>query len=243
MEAQTDEELAKLTFHEWLQYFLRLPAVANKRSKALMSDQQYIDLLHQCTGPQKISEQMRERTQVELQWMYNQLKSATYKRVDIAYRVTPDRTDTGPVLVTFVEPTEGKGEAFKRRHPTSRGELTLGMMRRCIPFSQLEDIARMECGRRRTRFQTAPLDSDGTAMCGGEAAEVVGARRLRVGFTGLLAVCARVTRCSCVSWSPTVLLGSGGGRRCAARWEWWAVTRISWLDQARGPLALATSCA
>ena len=138
VETLSDDERAKLTFAESLDYYLRLPANAIKRNKSLISDRQYIDLLHQCTGNQTVAEQMREREQVDVTWLYNQVKAATYRRVDMDFKVADDRTDSGPVLVTFVEPADGKGESYKRRHPSSRDQLTLSMMRRCIPYSQLQ---------------------------------------------------------------------------------------------------------
>ena len=138
VETLSDDERAKLTFAESLDYYLRLPANATKRNKSLISDRQYIDLLHQCTGNQTVAEQMREREQVDVTWLYNQVKAATYRRVDMDFKVADDRTDSGPVLVTFVEPADGKGESYKRRHPSSRDQLTLSMMRRCIPYSQLQ---------------------------------------------------------------------------------------------------------
>jgi hypothetical protein len=42
------------------------------------------------------------------------------------------------VLVTFVEPVGGTIEAYKRRAPTKSDTLTLAMMRRCVPASQIE---------------------------------------------------------------------------------------------------------
>jgi hypothetical protein len=47
------------------------------------------------------------------------------------------------VLVTFVQPSNNKQEAFTRRHPTSGDALTIGMMRRCVPASQLEAAIRV----------------------------------------------------------------------------------------------------
>ena len=135
---KTAVELDQRTFTEWLDYTLRLPDTHGKRIKNLYTDQQYIDLLAQCTGSQRVSEQMSERSQADKQWLYNQVKNGTYRRVDESYRVSADRVDTGPVLVTFVEPTDGKSEAFRRRHPSARDVLTLGMMRRCVPVSQLQ---------------------------------------------------------------------------------------------------------
>jgi len=133
VEPKTELELARLTFHDWLDYYLRLPD--NKRSRNLFTDQQYIDLLHQCTGSQSVAEQMRERSQADKAWLYNQLKAGTYRRVQQSYTMSTDQTDTGPVLVIFVIPGGGKKEGFKRRHPTQRDALTLGMMRRCVPVS------------------------------------------------------------------------------------------------------------
>lgn len=138
VESKTQEELERLTFHDWLDYFLRLPDNANKRSKNLYTDQQYIDLLHQCTSSQNVAEQMSERSQGDRTWLYNQLKNGTYRRTEQSYKMSADQIDTGPVLVSFVEHTDGKLEAFRRRHPTARGGLTLGMMRRCVPVSQIE---------------------------------------------------------------------------------------------------------
>jgi hypothetical protein len=137
VEECSEEELSRFTFKEALDYFLRLPANANKR-RALFTDQQYIDLLHQCVSTQKVAEQMQGRSKTEERWLYGQLKMSTYKQVQMSYRVAEDQTDTGPVLVTFKDQTDGKGECFTRRPATSTEPLLLGAMRRCIPYSQLE---------------------------------------------------------------------------------------------------------
>ena len=55
----------------------------------------------------------------------------------MAYKAADDRTDSGPVLVTFVQTVHSKGEAFQKRPPHSQDALSLSMMRRCVPFSQL----------------------------------------------------------------------------------------------------------
>ena len=56
---RSDDELQAMTINDWLNYFLRLPAYAVKR-KALFTDQQYIDLLHQCLpGALRVSVQMK----------------------------------------------------------------------------------------------------------------------------------------------------------------------------------------
>ena len=60
-----------------------------------------------------------------------------------SYKVSADQTDSGPVLVTFVERTGGTGEVFKRRPSTAPDALVLGAMRRCVPVSQLEAAIRI----------------------------------------------------------------------------------------------------
>ena len=141
--AKMPQELDQLTFSQWLQYSLSQP---DFKPNNMYTDQQYIDLLHQCCTSQTVSTQMEDRTEKEQQWVYNQLKTGTFKRVDMAHRVSADRVDTGPVLITFVEPKGNSTEAFIRRDPKSRDELTFGMMRRCIPASQME--AAIELGHR-----------------------------------------------------------------------------------------------
>ena len=151
VEAKTADELATLTFHEWLDYFFRrLPPLTedNKKhpGKSLFSDQQYIDLLHQYMSSQSVAEQMEGRTQQGTNWLYYQLKTGTFKCVEMFYRVAADRVDSGPVLVTFVEATTSKAKAYRKRHPSSQDKLTHGMMRRCVPFSQVEGAV-MLCHR------------------------------------------------------------------------------------------------
>ena len=139
MSARTADEELQLDFTAWLDHSFRCPARINSGYKNTYSDQQYIDLLHQCTTNHSVAEQMAGRSEKDTQWLYNQLKTGTFRRVEQSYKVSADQTDSGPVLVTFVECTDGnKGEAFKKRDPTSRNALTLGAMRRCVPFSQIE---------------------------------------------------------------------------------------------------------
>ena len=61
-EDKTNDELAQLTFAEWLDYFLRL---STTNRKGLYSDQQYVDLLHACKGSQSVADQMAERTKTD----------------------------------------------------------------------------------------------------------------------------------------------------------------------------------
>ena len=72
--------MARYTFTEVLDYSLRLPANANKR-RALFTDQQYIDLLHQCLNSLSVTEQMLGRDRGEERWLWGQLKLGTYKHV------------------------------------------------------------------------------------------------------------------------------------------------------------------
>ena len=137
VQERNDDELLAMTFNEWLHYFLRLPAFAMRR-KALFTDQQYIDLLHQCMpDAASVAVQMKGRTAKEEAWLYGQLNTCTYKTVSMSWKVAEDRIDVGPVLVTFKEAVNGKGECFNRRPSALRTPLVLGNMRRCIPFSQV----------------------------------------------------------------------------------------------------------
>ena len=137
VQERSDDELLAMTFNEWLNYFLRLPAFAMRR-KALFTDQQYIDLLHQCMPEAaNVAVQMKGRTAKEEAWLYGQLSTCTYKTVSMSWKVAEDRIDVGPVLVTFKEAVNGKGECFNRRPSASGTPLVLGNMRRCIPFSQV----------------------------------------------------------------------------------------------------------
>ena len=133
VEPKPDGDLLKLTFIEWLDYYLRLPS----HHKGLYTEQQYVDLLHACTGSQSIAEQMADRSEADNSWVYNQISTGTFESVRMSYQVSNDRIDTGPVLVTFVQPADNKGEAFQKRPPLSQDALSLGMMRRCVPFSLL----------------------------------------------------------------------------------------------------------
>src|SRR5271170_5815398 len=60
VEERSGDELQAMTFHDWLNYFLRLPAFAFKR-RALFTDHQYLDVLYQCMPGNHgtVSEQMK----------------------------------------------------------------------------------------------------------------------------------------------------------------------------------------
>ena len=134
--AKTEDEQMQLDFTAWLDYSFCCPTRINSGYKNTYSDQQYIGLLHQCTTSQSVAEQMSERSEKDRDWLYNQLKTGTFRREERSYKVAADQTDSGPVLVAFVECTDGsKGGAFKKRNPTGRDALTLGVMRRCVPLS------------------------------------------------------------------------------------------------------------
>jgi hypothetical protein len=91
VEEKSEEELARYTFTEVLDYFLRLPTNASKR-RSLFTDQQYIDLLHQCMNSLSVATQMVGRDKAEERWLWGQLKLGTYKHVRMSYQVSDDRT-------------------------------------------------------------------------------------------------------------------------------------------------------
>ena len=158
--AKTDDELQPLTFTEWFDYSIRSPARITKGYKKTYRDQQYIDLLHQCTTGLSIAEQMVDRSPAETQWVTNQLKSGTFRRVEQSYKVSADRTDSGPVLVSWQECADGTvGEVFVRRAPTNMDPLMLGAMRRCVPYSQVEAAIRLA---HNGPVKTGHIGQDGT---------------------------------------------------------------------------------
>ena len=70
---RSEDELQAMTFLDWLDYFLRLPAFAYKR-RALFTDQQYLDVLYQCIpgNHATVSDQMKGRPVKEETWLYGQ---------------------------------------------------------------------------------------------------------------------------------------------------------------------------
>jgi hypothetical protein len=93
-----------------------------------------------------ISEQMREKGEKAREWVYDQCKNNTYRSANMKYAVSRDRTDVGPVLVSFRVPYQKRKKdgtisiRYRARPSASTGDLTLGMMRRCVPYSQIEAV-------------------------------------------------------------------------------------------------------
>ena len=111
---RSEDELQAMTFLDWLDYFLRLPAFAYKR-RALFTDQQYLDVLYQCIpgNHATVSDQMKGRPVKEETWLYGQLSACTYKVLEMSFKVSVDQKDTGPVLVTFKEAGRRQGRVLQ----------------------------------------------------------------------------------------------------------------------------------
>ena len=139
MKELSKEDDAKLTFHEWLDYFLRWPAYSKAR-RALFTDQQYIDLLHSCqfAPKKKVSEVMEGRPEKDTVWVRSQLSHNTFRHLSMKYTVADGECDTGYVLVSFKEMSAaGKGEVFARRLPTSVTPLSFLICAAAFPTVRL----------------------------------------------------------------------------------------------------------
>jgi len=127
---KTEEELARLTFDQWLEYFLSHPSFAGPR-RYLMSDERYVTILNLCVSGQRLVEYIEHRKmdKESSAWLYPTMVQDTYKYLVLEFRGRlVSEIDTGPVLLCFQEPTGPKGERFTRRHVKSTYTLTLGNM-------------------------------------------------------------------------------------------------------------------
>jgi hypothetical protein len=134
---KSEAELAEMTFDQWLNYFLSHPSFAGKR-KYLLSDDRYACLLNLCVSQQRIPEFITERKLDNTwgKWLYHAMAQDTYKYILMEYAGRSAlEIDKGAVLVCFKE--TGEGDRYNRRPAKSTAPLTIGQMRRCIPFSQI----------------------------------------------------------------------------------------------------------
>ena len=130
-----------MTFAEYLNYFLSLPALRRKAAH-LLSDEQYICLLELCMGTQTVTQYCDEKkvSAPMKKWLYRERRNHTYEYVVMEYTGKDvSELDKGPVLVCFVQPDPlgVQGQSFIARPPTSNSELLIGTMRRCVPVSQI----------------------------------------------------------------------------------------------------------
>ena len=141
----TEQELVPLTFREYLDYFLSHPAFAGPR-RYLLSDEQYTHLLKIQVTDKKVVEflEANELDKEWSSWLWHAMGADTYSYWMMEYRgKTAMDIDKGPVLVCFKDPAGAagrEGSKFVRRPSKSSSPLTIGGVRRCVPFSQIEIV-------------------------------------------------------------------------------------------------------
>jgi transposase InsO family protein len=144
---KSDEELATLTFNQWLDYFLVHPQYQKKRN-SFMTDEDYLLILELLVSKKTVSDFVAESPSIPAEEraplkkrLHSLLYYNTYRFVEMQYTVSAMEKDQGPVLVCFKQPGKGKkGTVFERRPEASDTPLTLGSMRRCVPYSQVAEV-------------------------------------------------------------------------------------------------------
>jgi hypothetical protein len=144
-------QLDQLTFHEWLDYFCRHPSFKRQRS-FLYSDEQYTVLMALMVKGGKVKQFVNSNAQELVgewtatewsNWLWHVTAADTFKWQLCEYRgKTVADITKGPVLVCFKEPSpkDTNGTNFIRRPSKMNTPLTRGMLRRCVPFSQIEMV-------------------------------------------------------------------------------------------------------
>ena len=134
-------ELAQFTFTQWLDHYRTHPSFASQR-RYMLSDERYVLLLNYVTSTHKRvvdyarAEQLNQQQEA---WLHHALGENTYKYQLMEYKgKTVSDIDKGAVLVCFKEPAIRLGGKVCRRKPHSRTPMTVGLSRRCVPYSQIE---------------------------------------------------------------------------------------------------------
>ena len=137
----TDDELQRLTFREWLDYYLGHPKYERQRAY-MFTDEQYCRMLGYVTGKQQRVVDYKGALNLDktiTDWLYRQHNENTYQYAVMEYTGSgPADIDKGPVLVCFKEPALDKGGKSQRRKRASTTPTTANLTRRCVPFSQIE---------------------------------------------------------------------------------------------------------
>ena len=142
---RTDREVAAFTFTQWLEYFLTHPTFAAQRSSSF-SDEQYCVLLGYLTHDDpnlRVVDYVIEKD-LDLTWetwLYHEITDNTYQYMVMSYRgASVNDMQIAPVLVCFKEPATQKGGKVTRRKATATTPTTGGLLRRCVPHSQIERV-------------------------------------------------------------------------------------------------------
>ena len=142
----SERELERLTFTQWLAWHLTHPSLKVQR-RYLFSDEYYCTLLGYLTSG--LSRPIEYKAQVglteqQLNVLYHAIVHNTYQYMVMEYKEDSGpglaKYQKGPVLVCFLEPALSKGGRAHRRKPTSSTPTTVGLARRCVPFSQIEQV-------------------------------------------------------------------------------------------------------
>ena len=141
----TKDELQRLTFRQWLDYWLGHPAYKKQRTY-MFTDEQYCLLLGYMTGKRQRVVDYKGQLNLDKQmtdWLYRQTSECTYQYAVMEYNGGgPADIDKGPVLVCFKEPALDKGGKTLRRKRHSTSPTTANLARRCVPFSQIEQVVK-----------------------------------------------------------------------------------------------------
>ena len=143
----SEAELEELTFAQWLEYYLSHADYEGER-KFLLSDENYWLVFKYVTSGNPVAKiaayaKAHGLDADQKARLYHSMGDNTFKYSVQKYQGELDAdVDSGPVLVTFVEPkTDPRGKTTRRK-ASSTTPMTHGLMRTCVPYSYIERVLR-----------------------------------------------------------------------------------------------------